>query len=289
MKKKIVLLFISLMVLTVGFAQSDTGMLLSNPVSDSIAAIDSISSDSIDTMESVSTSTPIAPPEYKEGLFKQVQTNKTGVFYFILVVLLLFGIFRIMEPMYFKHLFESFLSTQKSVRHIKAKLGPHNLVHFMMTIVFYLVSGTYIYYALDLFADIPWMQRWPASVIILAFSVGVMLMYLIKSGFLMMLGSLFDIKESTNEYRYNISLINKILTLIMLPTILVMVFGGYKEARFFTLISFVIIGLALFNRYARSWDTVRYLVKNNRFHFFIYLCASEILPFVVLAKVILSR
>lgn len=294
--------FVLCIVCLLGISEATTAQ------SDSLLAVDSLSSeglvlDSLSAHDSQrlaledSSYQPVeAPavqqypePEYEAGMPREAKQNHTGIFYFLLLILLILGIFRLIEPTYFKHLFESFIATKRSVRQVKSKLGPDNLVNFLMNIVFYLIGGAFLYYSIQLFADLEWIKRWTAPIMILLFSLGLMLVYFVKMGFLMVLGKLFLIKDITDEYRYNIALINKMLALILIPVIFIMLFGAPAVGRIVTLISFVIIGLAIFNRYARSWDSMRYLVKNNRFHFFIYLCAFEILPFVVLAKVILSR
>lgn len=232
---------------------------------------------------------PESRPDLKyEGAAKNADVNNSDIFYFILIMLLLMGVFRSVEPRFFKNLFESFLSTRRSARVVKSKIGQKNMINFLMLIIFYLVSGVYVYYIIHLFAHVPWLYRWPRTVMILLFSLGIMLVYFIKIGFLKLLGFLFEIDEYTYEYTVNISLINKMLTIILLPTLCLLIFTSAGIAKIAALISFVIIFLAILNRYARSRESVSSLIKSNKFHFFIYLCASEILPFAVLAKIILK-
>lgn len=223
-----------------------------------------------------------------EGAAKNPNVNNSDIFYFILIMLLLMGVFRSVEPRFFKNLFESFLSTRRSARQVKSKIGQKNMINFLMLIIFYLVSGVYVYYIIHLFAYVPWLYRWPRPVMILLFSLGIMLVYFIKIGFLKLLGFLFEIDEYTDEYTMNISLINKMLTIILLPILCLLIFTSAGIAKIAALISLVIIFLAILNRYARSRESVSSLIKSNKFHFFIYLCASEILPFAVLAKIILK-
>ncbi|NCX94981.1 MAG: DUF4271 domain-containing protein [Chitinophagia bacterium] len=54
------------------------------------------------------------------------------------------------------------------------------------------------------------------------------------------------------------------------------------------LISFlVVIGMFL-NRYIRSWKIFDAIFHNSKFHFFLYLCTSEILPMAVLLKILIT-
>ncbi|MBX9449055.1 MAG: hypothetical protein KL787_04775, partial [Taibaiella sp.] len=66
----------------------------------------------------------------------------------------------------------------------------------------------------------------------------------------------------------NISLINKMLTIILLPILCLLIFTSAGIAKIAALISFVIIFLAILNRYARSRESVSSLIKSNKFHFF---------------------
>lgn len=278
---------------SIGAAAQSDSLQIPDSLETSVILTDSLAdTDSVSSVEEEATTPELVinpESEWKEGMLRAAEKNYTGIFYFLLLILLVLGIFRLMEPTYFKHLFESFLATKRSVRQIKSKLGPDNLVNFLMNVIFYIVGGTYLFYVLQLFTEAPWLNHWHGAVMIILFSSALMLVYLVKTGFLVVLGKLFLIQDITDEYRYNIALINKMLALILIPVIFIILFGSPEVSRVITLVSFVIIGLALLNRYARSWESARNLVKNNRFHFFIYLCAFEILPFVVLAKVILSR
>ena len=52
------------------------------------------------------------------------------------------------------------------------------------------------------------------------------------------------------------------------------------------LVSFFIVGILFCIRYLRSWSVFGAFFRFSKFHFFLYLCASELLPLAVLVKIL---
>lgn len=215
-------------------------------------------------------------------------TSNTIIFYSLLAILLLLGMIRYSNSLFYKNIFKSFISTNNSFRHVKTQMGQQTLFNTLMNALFFIIAGIYIYYIIQVFApSVPLLSTRP-FINISIFSVSLLLIYGFKIAFLQLLGYLFSIDEYTNEYTFNILLINKILAVILLPFLCFMIFGGPAVAKITTILSFLVIGLAMLNRYARSRESMGRILKVNKFHFFIYLCASEFLPFAIIGKYILE-
>jgi hypothetical protein len=54
------------------------------------------------------------------------------------------------------------------------------------------------------------------------------------------------------------------------------------------MISYILVGGMLLYRFIISYRPVRSEIKVNRFHFFLYLCAFEIAPLLLIYKVLLT-
>lgn len=249
--------------------------------------VDSINELSIGATAVVSDPKPVMEP-LKEGALRTVH-NHTWVFYGLLLLLTLIGLIRLGNENYFKNLFKSFVSTQHSFRHIKMQVGQQQMANTLLSSLYYIVLGVFIFYAIELFSHGFTFINLSPSLILVILCFGVAIIYILRIGFLKLLGNLFDLKENTDEYIFNILLINKMLTLILIPILFIIAFGNIYFAKVSAIIGFVIIGFALLNRYARSRESMGKLLKTNKFHFFIYLCASEILPFIILGKLILAN
>jgi hypothetical protein len=65
-----------------------------------------------------------------------------------------------------------------------------------------------------------------------------------------------------------------------------MAFGSAALAGPAVVVSVIVIALLFINRYIRSWQVFGSFFQYSKFHFFTYLCASEILPLAVLMKLL---
>ena len=74
---------------------------------------------------------------------------------------------------------------------------------------------------------------------------------------------------------------------MLLPFIVCFAFLDEKWDTPLFIISIILIIVMLLNRYVRSWNIFAQFFMNSRFHFFMYLCAFEILPLAVLIKLVL--
>jgi hypothetical protein len=97
-------------------------------------------------------------------------------------------------------------------------------------------------------------------------------------------GWAFRVESITEHYLFNVFLINKILGVVLLPFAVIMAFGAQELAQTMEVFSFFIISILFLNRYFRSWQVFGSFFQYSKFHFFTYLCASELLPLAVLMK-----
>jgi Na+-translocating ferredoxin:NAD+ oxidoreductase RnfD subunit len=101
-------------------------------------------------------------------------------------------------------------------------------------------------------------------------------------------GWAFRVEGVTEHYLFNVFLINKILAMILIPFIIILAFADAEVAKQMIVVSFLVGGLLLLNRYIRSWQVFGSFFQYSKFHFFMYLCASELLPLAVLMKLLVK-
>lgn len=215
--------------------------------------------------------------------------TRTLGFYILLFILLSFGVFRQLDSGFFSRLFSSFMSTSGSIRFARAQVGQKSILSYWMNAMFFFVGSIYLYYVIYTLSPSFSIHDWSRPTIILVLSFGLIGVYLVKFLFLKMLGVLFNIEQFTDEYLFNVFLVNKVLAILLIPVIVLLMFAASAVAKVVAIASIVLVALALLNRYARSQETMRAMVKLNKFHFFIYLCTSEIIPIAILAKVVMMN
>ncbi|MBI9036686.1 MAG: DUF4271 domain-containing protein [Bacteroidales bacterium] len=97
------------------------------------------------------------------------------------------------------------------------------------------------------------------------------------------IAKLFNEYQISTEYRTNILVFNIITGIFLLPLLILIV---YLKANIFFYSTFFIIGLLIFFRFFRSMQIAISLKKFPVFYIFLYFCSLEILPAIVIVKLV---
>jgi len=213
--------------------------------------------------------------------------SQTSDFYLLLTLCLILGLIRYMDTRYFGNLWRAFWNPTLSNRQLKDQLQGAGLPNFLMNIFFAFAGGAYMYYVVRYFTPIS-SGVIPPSLLIIMLIAGTGLIYVIKYSAVRFSGWAFRLEGITEHYLFNVFLINKILAITLIPFIIVLAFADHNLARQIVVISFITSGILLLNRYIRSWQVFGSFFQYSKFHFFMYLCASELLPLAVLMKILVK-
>lgn len=217
---------------------------------------------------------------------KEKQTIQTEwLFYYIIGLFLLFGLLKLAYYRYFNNLFRVFFKTSLKINQIREQLVQSGLQSLMFNIFFAISSGTYVYLLIRHFQ----ISFQIAPVLIPIISAAVIgTLYVGKYLFLKVSGWLFNISSASDTYAFIAFLINKIIGIILLPFILVIAFAKQPVSTIaITLSLAIVIGLFLY-RFLRAYNTVQANLNVSRFHFFIYFLAFEIVPLLVIYKILIG-
>lgn len=213
------------------------------------------------------------------------RVNKTMDFYLLLTMFFILGLVRYTNPRYFGNLWRAFWNATLSGRQLKDQLEGDSMMSLLMNIFFTIVAGTYMYYVAQLI--VPHRTGNIAPALLLAMMIGGMIViYTMKYLMVRFSGWAFNIESITENYIFNIFLVNKITAVVLLPVVVFLAFAGPVLAGPTIIVSLVVIVLMLVNRYVRSWQVFGSFFQYSKFHFFTYLCASELLPLAVLMKLL---
>lgn len=216
-----------------------------------------------------------------------VSETQTADFYLLLFLCIILGLIRFMDTRYFINLWRAFWNPTLSNRQLKEQLQGSGLPNLLMNIFFTFAGGAYIYYVVRFF--VPHHSGVvPPSLLIIMLVVGTGAIYLAKYAAVRFSGWAFRVEGITEHYLFNVFLINKVLGITLIPFIIVLAFADHEWARQVVIISFIVSGILLLNRYIRSWQVFGSFFQYSKFHFFMYLCASELLPLAVLMKLLVK-
>jgi len=213
--------------------------------------------------------------------------SKTADFYLLLFLCIMLGLIRFMDTRYFINLWRAFWNPTLSNRQLKEQLQGAGLPNLLMNVFFAFASGAYIYYVVKFFTP-HHSGVIPASLLIIMLIAGTGLIYLAKYAAVRFSGWAFRVEGITEHYLFNVFLINKVLAITLIPFIIVLAFADHEWAQQVVFISFIVSGILLLNRYIRSWQVFGSFFQYSKFHFFMYLCASELLPLAVLMKLLVK-
>ena len=214
-------------------------------------------------------------------------TSKTADFYLLLFLCLLLGIIRFLDERYFYNLWVAFWNPAMSGRQLKDQIQGAGFPNILMNIFFTIAEGAYLYYVVKYFTP-HHTGVIPSSLLIIMLISGTAIIYLAKYSAVRFSGWAFRMEGVTEQYLFNVFLINKILAMVLIPFIIVLAFADPQVAQQMMVISFVVAGALLLNRYIRSWQVFGSFFQYSKFHFFMYLCASELLPLAVLMKLLVK-
>jgi hypothetical protein len=207
--------------------------------------------------------------------------NRTPDFYLLSLLCLMLGAIRYFDPRYFALLVGAFRNPGTG-RQWKDMLSGASIPNLAMNIFFAAVAGAYIYY-LSGGANNK-LLGFRAPLVLPVLIAGMLVIYAGKYAVIRFSGWAFRVEDLADQYLFNVFLVNKIVAIVLLPFVCFIAFAGVEWLKPIGILSGVIALAVLSTRYLRSWSAFLTFFRGSRFHFFTYLCASEILPMAVLVK-----
>ena len=261
------------------------------PGIDSLKLKDSLrAADSLRMVQQVADSLQKRPAEkqlpvqiLKDG-DKKIFTGKEYLFYYLILLFILFGLLRRTFAKYFYDLFRVFFKTTLKQRQTQEQLLQSSLASVLMNSFFVLSAGLYVNFLLQYFqlviADNFWLQYVYCAGALAA-------IYLVKYIGLKITGWLFNVSNATDSYIFIVFIINKMLGIFLLPFLLVLAFAPEPLFGAAMVISWIGIGLFLVYRFILSYGALRKEVKLNSFHFILYILGFEVIPLLLIYKLLL--
>ena len=114
----------------------------------------------------------------------------------------------------------------------------------------------------------------------------VALIYFCRHTALFALAQVFPIKKELRQYSFNIVLYNILAGVALLPIVLLFAFGPDALSGVMIVIGISILAIMYTLRQFRGVVIGSHVIAANAFQFFVYLCAIEILPILVLLKLV---
>jgi hypothetical protein len=210
--------------------------------------------------------------------------DKDILFYAVIALLFLYGFIIQIAPQYIGKLFSQF--SQSSLRMIqnREQLLQNRLASFVMNIGF-IMSFSLMATLIIFNAHLLPINFWEGFLYMCLFFLG---LYFGKFICLTIAGYIFNTNELVQTYIFVVFTINKVLGILLIPFIGIVAFSKPFLHSFAIGGASFLMALLILYRYLFSLTSVRNKLHVSSFHFFLYLCAFEIIPLLILYKLIVQ-
>ena len=203
-------------------------------------------------------------------------------FYILAGLFLLAGIIRALFPRYFTALFAIFFQSAQRQRQSKENIAKDALPSFLMNL-FFVFSGGLLLASFVKGDEV--LRRLSFPLLWLYACAALAVVYLLKSLFISFFGWSFAAQEPASGYRFIVFLVNNVSGLFFLPLLLILTYSTGANFTVTSTIAVTFIALLLLYRYIVSLSTIGKKLTIHPVHFFLYLCAVEILPLLLTSNI----
>jgi hypothetical protein len=211
--------------------------------------------------------------------------GKEAIFYSILGLLIFFAFVKNGFSRYVSDLFKTYFRTTVKQKQTKEQLQQSPLPSLLLNVFFVLSIGMFLALLLQYFQLGLDLNFW---LLYLYCILGLISIYLVKFISLKLFGWIFQVSESTDAYIFIVFATNKIIGIALLPFLVLLAFtyGMINEAAMS--LSIMVIFALLAYRFFLSFLSIRRQLSVSFFHFLLYLFAFEIIPLLLINKLLFS-
>jgi hypothetical protein len=211
--------------------------------------------------------------------------SKDSLFYLLVGILFYFALIRVFFEKYFNNLMTLFFRVSLRQQQIREQVLQTPLPSLLLNILFIISGGLFGCYLLHYSRIGEGIRFWVLYLYCMMLLAAV---YLVKFIVLKFVGWVFSISRATDIYIFVVFLVNKMLGIFLLPFLILITFSGPQMREIVITISMAMVFMLWTYRALAAYRPVRNEIKLTPFYFFLYLCAFEIAPLLLIYKVLLT-
>jgi hypothetical protein len=213
--------------------------------------------------------------------------DEQGVAKWMIFVLLgLLSLMSIIIAIYKKEvsvIFQAFLSTSSGQNGQREQGGILTLERFSSYILFIFGMGTFCFFIPQILLKDFQFNTFGALCLFIS---GVGSVYFLKHIQLKVLSYILPFRQEIEAYNFILSNTNKALGFIIVPLLFLIAYTPSTGQTMSLYFSFILLSLIYIYRALKGLATAGSIILFHKFHFFVYLCAVEIAPIVILLKIL---
>lgn len=209
--------------------------------------------------------------------------NKDELFYIFCGTLFFLGILRLGFPKYFHDVFNVFWRSAFRQKQIRDQLQQAGMTTLLFNIFFVFSTALFSYLVIEYTTNN--ITR-PLLLFALCF-FSIALIYCGKYFILKLMGWIFGQQTAADTYIFIVFLVNKILSILLIPLMVILAFGepAFQQVAF--TVSVILLGALLIYRFVLSFSGLRNELRISWLHLFLYVCGFEIVPVLLIYKLLL--
>ncbi len=224
----------------------------------------------------------------QKGVYRTIvpkqERGKDGLFYLLAGLLLLLALVKLSFGRYLDNMFKVFFRASLKAKQIREQLLQTPLASLLLNIHFVAAAGLLAAMLLHEYqADPVNPGFWKLYLYCL---LAIAVIYTGKNFILQFLVWSLRMKDTTDTYIFIVFLCNKVLGIFLLPLLMLIAFANESLVIIATTISYVLVVGFFLYRYVSAYGFITRELKASRFHFFLYLCAFEVAPLLLIYKVL---
>ena len=208
-----------------------------------------------------------------------------GMFYLLVVLLFYFAIIRLFFAKYLANLFTLFFRASMRQQQLREQVLQSPFPSLLLNSLFILSGGLYGAFLGRFYhfgnPDHFWLHFFYVAVILAV-------LYLFKYLILRVTGWIFNISRAVDTYLFVVFMTNKIIGIFLLPFVVLISFAGQSVTEIAITLSIIMVSIFYVYRFVASYSTLHKEIKISGLHFFLYLCALEIAPLLLIYKVLVT-
>lgn len=221
-------------------------------------------------------------------LVKPLQRYRQGdyIFYLLLLVFLVLVIGINRDLSYFENMFRALVNYRLSLQFAREQVSNRTAASVLYTLLFNLLFGLFLIRLIEAAGIKSLLVDFEAGWLVLF--VVITAIYGGKYVFYKFIGRVFGLKEQVSYYLSQVFLMNRVLALLLLPTLAVLYFAPPHIARILLVVLILAVLFAVVLRYIRGIRITSQVLGANTIHFILYFCTVEILPTLIISKLLLN-
>ncbi|MBB5635827.1 hypothetical protein HDF26_003734 [Pedobacter cryoconitis] len=209
--------------------------------------------------------------------------GQTWVLGFIVLLLVIFAILRISFAKQLQSIIQSFYSN-RGLNNLNKEDNVFSSWPFLFLFIQFGFTIGMFFYLVAQYYQLAYVHQ--GFRFFVSVSILIVVLYATKILLLRVLGHLFNIQKAVHEYVSILYLSYFNISLIFIPLVVAFALSPMKYGIYYIVISFILLGIIFTFQFIRAGINILSHYRFSKFYLFMYFCALEICPILILIKAI---